>query len=72
LVPIPPNQETVNILFGTNITTEEQMEAWLKERRPNLNGSEPKNGEEMSLSRVGKDLYEKVSKFTKHHYGGQI
>ena len=36
------------------------MEAWLKERRPKLNGSEPKNGEEMSLSRVGKDLYEKV------------
>ena len=60
LVPIPPNQETVNILFGTNITTEDQMDEWLKQRRPKLDG-EPKNGEEMSLSRVGKDLYEKVS-----------
>ena len=37
------------------------MEDWLKDRRPKLDG-EPKNGEEMSLSRVGKDLYEKVKK----------
>jgi hypothetical protein len=44
------------------------MESWLKERRPKLNGSEPKNGEEMSLSRVGKDLYEKVTNGQK---GGQ-
>ena len=36
------------------------MEAWIDERRPNLNGKLPANGEEMSLSRVGKDLYEKV------------
>lgn len=35
------------------------MEEWLKQRRPKLD-REPKNGEEMSLSRVGKDLYEKV------------
>jgi hypothetical protein len=38
------------------------MEDWLKQRRPQLEG-EPKNGEEMSLSRVGKDLYEKVRSF---------
>ncbi len=60
MVPIPPNQETVNTLFGTNITTVEQMEAWIAERRPDLKGAEPANGEEMSMTRVGKDLYEKV------------
>ena len=36
------------------------MEAWIDERRPHLHGKLPANGEEMSLSRVGKDLYEKV------------
>ena len=30
MVPIPPNQDTVNILFGTNITTEKEMEAWIE------------------------------------------
>ena len=61
IVPVPPNQETVNTLFGTDIRTEEDMENWLKSRRPNLKGQQPKNGEEMSLSRVGTDLYEKVN-----------
>ena len=36
------------------------MESWIDERRPDLNGNLPTNGEQMSLSRVGKDLYEKV------------
>ena len=35
------------------------MEAWLKTQRPIYN-HEPQNGEEMSLSRVGKELYERV------------
>ena len=54
-------QDTVNILFGTNITSEDDMEKWLKNKRPSYD-HEPRNGEEMSLSRVGKDLYEKASK----------
>jgi len=36
------------------------MEAWINERKPNMDGILPTNGEEMSISRVGKDLYEKV------------
>lgn len=60
IVPVPPNQETVNTLFETNIHTEGEMEEWLSSRRPNLKGKPPSNGEEMSLSRVGTDLYEKV------------
>ena len=51
----------MNILFGTNITSEDEMEKWLKTKRP-IYDHEPRNGEEMSLSRVGKDLYEKASK----------
>ena len=37
------------------------MEDWLKTQRPSYD-HEPKNGEEMSLSRVGKELYERVNK----------
>jgi len=54
---------TVNELFGTSITTEAEMEAWIKEQRPNPEIEAPTNGEQMSLARVGRDLYEKVSNF---------
>lgn len=60
VVPIPPNQDTVNILFHENITSEEEMVKWLDARKPKYD-HEPKDGEEMSLTRVGKDLYEMVS-----------
>ena len=53
---------TVNQLFGTSISTEAEMEAWIKERRPDPEILFPTNGEEMSLTRVGRDLHEKVSK----------
>ena len=33
LIPIPPSQETVNILFDAKVSNEEEMEAWLAERR---------------------------------------
>ncbi len=36
------------------------MAAWINKRKPDMNGILPTNGEEMSISRVGKDLYEKV------------
>jgi len=69
IVPVPPNQETVNTLFGTDIRSEEDMENWLSSRRPNLKGQQPSNGEEMSLSRVGTDLYEKIFKhYTKKQW----
>ena len=67
IVPIPPNQQTVNTLFGTDIHSEEEMEDWLSSRRPNLEGKKPSNGEEMSLSRVGTDLYEKVNEYEPHN-----
>ena len=51
---------TVNQLFGTSISTEAEMEPWIKERRPDPEILFPPNGEEMSVTRVGRDLYEKV------------
>merc|ERR1711868_290128 len=61
IVPIPPNIDTVNILFDANIDTEEDMVRWLDDRRPKSDKL-PQNGEEMSISRVGTDLYEKIFK----------
>ena len=61
IVPIPPNIDTVNILFGESLESEEDMKSWLDQRRPPP-GHTPANGEEMSISRVGTDLYEKIFK----------
>eukprot|EP00977_Amphora_coffeiformis_P003912 scaffold777_cov159-Amphora_coffeaeformis.AAC.2 len=60
-VPIPVNIETVNILFGLNISTEAEMDAWLENERVHYD-HEPRNSEEMALSRVGPRLYELLFK----------
>ena len=68
IVPIPPNIDTVNTLFGENLQDEADMKAWLDQRRPPP-GETPLNGEEMSISRVGRDLYEKIFKpYTKKQW----
>jgi len=69
VVPIPPVQATVNALFGEEITSDEQMQAWYdKQRVPAPNG-EPSNGEEAALSRVGPLLYDKIFKhYTKKQW----
>lgn len=67
-VPMPPNIQTVNMLFGTDITKKEEMVAWLNKRRPSAE-SKPKNGEDMAISRVGKDLYKMLIKpYTKKQW----
>jgi UDP-galactopyranose mutase len=58
LVPIPVNITTVNKLFGTNITTEDEMKQWLDENRTPIDT--PKNGREAALNKVGEVLYEKM------------
>lgn len=61
LVPIPVNITTVNMLFGTNIQNEKEMQQWLsKNQIPNI---KPSNGKEAALARVGKVLYEKIFKY---------
>lgn len=66
-VPIPVNITTVNELFGTNITSEEEMINWLEENRVPI--EKPLNGEEAVLNRVGPVLYEKMFKhYTKKQW----
>ncbi|MFO0703755.1 MAG: UDP-galactopyranose mutase [Patescibacteria group bacterium] len=60
LVPVPVNIKTVNLLLDQNIQTERQMKKWLKENQ--IKFENPINGEEAALSRVGKELYEKIFK----------
>ena len=69
LVPIPPTQETVNTLLGTDIKSEAEMESWYEANRVFPSDGELKNGEDAALSRVGPDLYEKIFKhYTKKQW----
>lgn len=66
-VPIPVNITTVNQLFGSSITTEEEMKNWLESNRTPI--EKPSNGEEAVLNRVGPVLYEKMFKhYTKKQW----
>ena len=61
LVPIPVNINTVNALLDLGVTGTAEMDAWLASVQvPPAHGGAPRNGEEMALSRVGRDLYEKI------------
>jgi len=79
LVPIPPTQETVNLLKlaggSKEIENEKEMEAWYAAQRVVPTDKKtglprpPKNGEEAALSLVGPDLYEKIFKhYTKKQW----
>ena len=57
-VPIPVNIDTVNTLFNTNITNENEMNHWLSSQKDDM--ITPTNSEEMAISRVGHDLYHKI------------
>lgn len=68
-VPMPPNQVTVNMLFNENITTQQDMVKWLDHRRPTNRDSKLQNGEDMAISRVGRELYEMLIKpYTKKQW----
>jgi UDP-galactopyranose mutase len=58
-VPIPVNIETVNTLFGMNISNSVQMDQWLQNEQVPYDHA-PQNSEEMALSRVGHRLYELI------------
>lgn len=60
LVPIPVNITTVNMLCNENLQTEEDMDKWLEKNQ--IKFDTITNGEEMSLSLVGRTLYEKIFK----------
>lgn len=67
LVPIPVNITTVNKIFGLSLTTQKEMEVWLKDNCEDI--EQPANGEEAALAKVGPVLYEKIFKhYTKKQW----
>ncbi len=56
LVPIPINLDTVNKLYGLQLTSEE-LEGWFAERAEKV--EEIKTSEDVVVSKVGRELYEK-------------
>lgn len=61
LFPIPLNIKTVNILCWTNIKNEGEMKKYLDTVRDTTIQT-PSNGEEYFLSKIWKNLYEKIIK----------
>ncbi len=67
LVPIPINLNTINELFGANLTVEELPEFFEKVKEP-IN--EIKTSADVVLSKIGRYLYNKVYKnYTKKQWG---
>lgn len=67
LVPIPINLDTINKLYGLNLTSEE-MEDWLAQRAEPVN--EIRTSEDVVVSRVGRELYEKFFRgYTRKQWG---
>jgi UDP-galactopyranose mutase len=55
---MPVNVETVNAVFNKSLQTEEEMKNWLKDQQ--IPCDLPETSEDVALSRVGKELYEKM------------
>ncbi|WP_026968142.1 UDP-galactopyranose mutase [Algoriphagus terrigena] len=67
LVPVPVNRNTVNLMFGENLQTDQDMKQWLEKNRIPID--QPTNGEEAVLNSVGLELYEKLFKhYTKKQW----
>ena len=66
-VPMPINLDTVNLLYGTNYNSEE-LQKFFDDKKVKL--PEIKNSEDVIISQVGQDLYEKLFKnYTKKQWG---
>src|SRR2546421_11853285 len=57
LLPIPINRTTVNMLYGLDLQTDEEVEAFYAERAESI--EYVRNSEDAVVSKVGRDLYEK-------------
>ncbi len=57
LLPIPINRTTVNRLYGLDLRTDAEVEAFYAERAEDI--SYVRNSEDAVVSKVGRDLYEK-------------
>lgn len=68
IVPVPVNINTVNSLCGTHLQTIDEMKEWLTQHQEKKTC--PSNSEEMAISRVGHELYEKLFKdYTMKQWG---
>jgi UDP-galactopyranose mutase len=67
LVPIPINLDTINSLYGLDLT-EAEAEAWLAERAEPV--AEIRTSEDVVVSKVGRELYEKFFRgYTRKQWG---
>lgn len=67
LLPIPINLDTINKLYEVRLT-EKQIEAFLAARA--IPCASPRTSEQVALSRVGRDLYEKFFRnYTRKQWG---
>ncbi len=67
LLPIPINLDTVNRLYGLNLESE-QLEEWFSARAESV--GDIRTSEDVVVSRVGRDLYEKFFRgYTRKQWG---
>lgn len=68
LVPIPINRTTINALYGLDLRTEDEVEAFYRSRAEPV---EPRRtSEDVVVGRVGRDLYEKFFQgYTRKQWG---
>lgn len=68
LYPFPINRETINKFFHLNLTTPEEIEAFLAEKGIKIDN--PRNSEEYVLSQIGRELYDQFyKKYTIKQWG---
>jgi UDP-galactopyranose mutase len=66
-VPIPINLDTINTLYGLNLT-EEQLPGWFAERAEAVD--EIRTSEDVVVSKVGRELYDKFFRgYTRKQWG---
>ena len=68
LVPIPINRTTINMLYGLNLTTDEQAANFLASRAEPV--TQIRTSEDVVVSAVGRELYEKFFQgYTRKQWG---
>lgn len=68
LVPVPINRDTVNILYNLSLTSDEEVESFFASKA--VARSSIKTSEDVVVSKVGRDLYEKLFRnYTRKQWG---
>src|SRR5581483_8177714 len=68
LVPVPINRDTVNLLYDLDLTSDEEVEAFFASRAEARDVI--RTSEDVVVSKVGRDLYEKLFRnYTRKQWG---